>query len=135
MLLNWYSSMKKMSKIWIIFDIENWLWKSNFDTSPLHQFSKFNSFHWVCWFLGKNLSNFVSPAWKIDNPYYHTVKIIRWVRKYQSPHSLEKYISKEQFYFDFSSHFMFCEYFIDFSWKPLHIKNKNICTSKYHFNP
>ena len=95
-----------------------------FDTFPLIQFSKFNNFHWVCWFLGKNLSNFVSPAWKINNPYYHTVKIIRWVRKYQSPHSLEKYISKEQFYFDFSSHFMFCECFIDFSWKPLHIKTK-----------
>ena len=26
--LNWYSSMKKNCKIWIIFDMENWLWKS-----------------------------------------------------------------------------------------------------------
>ena len=26
---------------------------------------------WVCWFLGKNLSNFVPPTWKLDNPYYH----------------------------------------------------------------
>ena len=32
-----------------------------FDTSPLTQFSKFNNFLWVCWFLGKNLSNFVPP--------------------------------------------------------------------------
>ena len=31
-LLNWYSSMKKKRKIWMIFDIENWLWKSNFGT-------------------------------------------------------------------------------------------------------
>ena len=31
--LNWYSSMKKkFRKIQIIFDIENWLWKSNFGT-------------------------------------------------------------------------------------------------------
>ena len=28
-----------------------------FNTSPLTRFSKFNSFLWVCWFLGKNLSN------------------------------------------------------------------------------
>ena len=28
----------------------------------LTQFSKFNNFLWVCWFLGKNLSNFVYPA-------------------------------------------------------------------------
>ena len=32
-LLNWYSSMKKkIRKILMIFDIENWLWKSNFGT-------------------------------------------------------------------------------------------------------
>ena len=43
-----------------------------FDTSPLHQFSKFNNFLWVCWFLGKNISDFVPPTWKLDNPYYHT---------------------------------------------------------------
>ena len=34
---------------------------------------KFNNFLWVCWFLGKNLSNFVPPAWKLDNPYNHNV--------------------------------------------------------------
>ena len=32
---------------------------------------KFNNFLWVCWFLDKNLSNFVPPAWKLVNPYYH----------------------------------------------------------------
>ena len=42
-----------------------------FDTSPLTQFSKFNNFLWVCWFLGKNLSNFVPPVWKLHNPYCH----------------------------------------------------------------
>ena len=25
----------------------------------------------VCWFLCKNLFNFVPPAWKLDDPYYH----------------------------------------------------------------
>ena len=25
------------------------------------------------WFLAKNLSNFVSPSWKLNNPYYHNV--------------------------------------------------------------
>ena len=47
-------------------------WCLIFDTSLLHQFSKFNNFLWVCWFLGMNLSNFLPPAWKIDNPYYHS---------------------------------------------------------------
>ena len=27
----------------------------------------------VCWFLGKTFSNFVSPNWKLHNPYYHIV--------------------------------------------------------------
>ena len=75
-LLCWYCSMeKKKRKIPMIFDIENWLWKSKalFDTSPLHQFSKFNNFLWLRRCLGKNLSNFVPPAWKLDNSYYHTM--------------------------------------------------------------
>ena len=44
----------------------------NFWHLPLTQFSKFNNFLWVCWFLGKNLSNFVFPVWKLHNPYCHT---------------------------------------------------------------
>ena len=39
--------------------------------SPLVQFSKFKNFLWVCWFLCKNLSNFVSLPWKFHNPYCH----------------------------------------------------------------
>ena len=46
---------KRLRKIAVIFDIENWLWKSNFgtfDTSLLHQFSKFYNFRqkyfWFC---------------------------------------------------------------------------------------
>ena len=42
----------------------------NLHTTVL-QFSKFNNLLWVCWFLGKNLSNFVSPIWKLLNPDCH----------------------------------------------------------------
>ena len=52
----------------MIFDIENWLWKSDlalFDTSPLQQFAKFD----YNWFLAKTLSNFVSLPWKLHNRY------------------------------------------------------------------
>ena len=31
-------------------------WCPIFDSSPLLQFSKFNNFLWVCWFLAKNLA-------------------------------------------------------------------------------
>ena len=47
-------------------------WCPIFDTSPLTQFSRFNNFLWVCLFLGKNLSNFVPPVWKLHNPYCHS---------------------------------------------------------------
>ena len=43
-----------------------------FDTSPLVQFSKFKKILWVCWFLGKKLSNFIPPVWKLHNPYCHS---------------------------------------------------------------
>ena len=44
-------------------------WCPIFDTSPLTQFSKFNNFLQVCWFLGKNLSNFVNPYCYWERPY------------------------------------------------------------------
>ena len=59
----------ELRKIQIIFDIVNWLWKSNFGT--FWQFSKFNNFRWVRWFLGNFFSNFVPPAWKLNNLYCH----------------------------------------------------------------
>ena len=46
-------------------------WCPIFDTSPLTQFSKINNFLWVCWFLAKNLSNFLPLSLKLDNPNYH----------------------------------------------------------------
>ena len=50
----------------------------NFDTSSLTQFSKFNHFLWVCWFIGKNLSNFLPPIWKLHNPNCHNVLLWTW---------------------------------------------------------
>ena len=35
----------------------------------------FNNYLWVCWFLGKNLPNFVPPVWKLHNPYCHIQKL------------------------------------------------------------
>ena len=56
-----------------------------FDTSPLTQFSKFNNFLWVCWFLGKNLSNFVPPVWNLHKPYCNSTQ---WeIFLYTSPSS------------------------------------------------
>ena len=49
---------RKMRKIQIIFDIEHWLWKSNFGTfwhlpvNPILN-PKLINFLWVFWFLGK----------------------------------------------------------------------------------
>ena len=40
-----------------------------FDSSLLIQNSKFNNFLWLCWFLGKILSKFVSTVWKLQNLY------------------------------------------------------------------
>ena len=78
MLLNWYSSMKKSWERfgWLLtykVDSESKI-LALFDTSPQYQCSKFNNFHWICWFLDKNLTNltnFVPPDWKLNNPYYH----------------------------------------------------------------
>ena len=58
----------------MIFDIENWLWKSNFGTfwhlptTPIH---KIQQFPLDILFLTKNLSNFVSLTWKLHNRYCH----------------------------------------------------------------
>ena len=59
---------KQLKKIPMIFYIENWLWKSNYGTFwhlPITPILKIQILFWVCCFLGKNLSNFVPPAWKI----------------------------------------------------------------------
>ena len=40
----------------------------------LIQFSKFNNFLWECWFLCKNISNFIPLVWKLHNRYCHIVR-------------------------------------------------------------
>ena len=54
------------------------------EANPLVQFSKFNNFLWVCWFLGIHLSNFV-PPWKLDNPYYHRHTVLQCVLNFFAP--------------------------------------------------
>ena len=48
------------------------------DDSLFIQNSKFNNYLWVCWFLCNNLINFVPPAWKLHNPYCHTLHRVQW---------------------------------------------------------
>ena len=68
MLLNWHSSIKE--KIEKDYD-DFWHRKMTLKVKIWHFLTKFNNFLWVCWFLGKHLSNFVPPSWKLVNPYYH----------------------------------------------------------------
>ena len=49
-------------------------WYPIFDSLPLLQFPTLDSFLLACWFLAKNLSNFVSLAWKLHNQYCHSVE-------------------------------------------------------------
>ena len=63
-------------KILMIFQMENWLWKSDFGT--FCQFATISilqntiiSFEDIE-FLAKNQSNFVYLVWKLVNPYYHS---------------------------------------------------------------
>ena len=80
--------MKKIEKDWdhnltYKIDMESQI-LALFDTSPLTQFSKFNNYLWVCWFLCKNLPNFVPPTWKLHNPYCHNQHFLIFA-KYLSP--------------------------------------------------
>ena len=57
-------------------------WCPIFDTSPWTQFSKFNNFLWVCWFLGKNLSNSTPPSLKTRQPVLpYVLKVNHWEQK------------------------------------------------------
>ena len=49
-------------------------WCPIFDDSLLHQFTKYNNFLLVYWFLCKNLSNFVYLPWKLNNPNNSTTR-------------------------------------------------------------
>ena len=78
---NIFSSNKRLKKetFFNIRNMFNYVSRSQHQTrirqiviTRAYEFSKFNNFLWVCWFLGKNLSNFIPPAWKLHNPYCHT---------------------------------------------------------------
>ena len=80
-LLNWYSSMKKNQKdsydFWhrkLTLNVKFWY----FLTAP--HYSNFQnlviSFEYS-WFLGKNLSNFVSLPWKLHNRKCHSLQQIK----------------------------------------------------------
>ena len=45
-----------------------------FDTSHYTNSQKFNSFLWECWFVAKDIYNFVSVSWKLHNRYCHNVQ-------------------------------------------------------------
>ena len=64
--------------------------------SPLVQFSKFKNFLWVSWFLGKNLSNFLYPVWKLHNPYYHNAHLT--LSQYSKQNNLPVHIPKRARY-------------------------------------
>ena len=80
----------------------------NFCISQLHQFSKINDFLWVCWFLGKNLLNFVSLTWKLDNSYYHNIHV-----SYHFMNNFVKKVFKMKRFktFKFSSHLQIFVFF------------------------
>ena len=48
-----------LNDFWSFYYILKW-WPI-FDSSPIIKNSKFNNFLWVCWFICKNLFNFVPP--------------------------------------------------------------------------
>ena len=101
----------------LILDIENWLWKSNFGTFWCNANSQNSiiSFDYS-WLLGKNLSNFVPPAWKLDNPYFHQV-LQKGFQLHWNPASL-----------------IICLLFNDCKgcWLVLQEMCKNLCISNFH---
>ena len=80
---------KKMRKIWMVCDIEYWLWKSNFGTFWQLAIDPKLKIQWypldMLILRQKSCKNFVSPAWKLHNPYCHTSRfsseVIGLVRK------------------------------------------------------
>ena len=65
--LNCYSLMTKRFRWFLIWKID-FKSRGTFWHLPITPISKFNNFLWVCWFLGKNLSNCVPPTWKSQQP-------------------------------------------------------------------
>ena len=65
----------------MIFDVENWLWKSDFGTFwhlPITVYTNSQNsmiLFEFSWFLAKNFPKFVSLSWKLHNQYYHIALI------------------------------------------------------------
>ena len=80
-----------MNLVWGIFfweDENDWLLKLWFlKTSEAPIKPKFNNFVWVCWFLVKNLINFVPPIWKLHNPYCHKYRFCDFQEKCLTLHN------------------------------------------------
>ena len=92
---------------------------------PLIQFSKFNYFLWVCWFLGKNLFNFVPPVWKLHNPYCHshyaqTLGLLRLLRLLFMIQHNKQNVAENKNKDDFASY-----------WMILHLKHKRNMICNY----
>ena len=71
-------------------------WWPIVDGWPLCQLKRYNIFLWVCWFLGKNLSNFISLPRKHDNPYYQNpgIHFPVWLQKKMAQEFVECLVIK-----------------------------------------
>ena len=79
-----------MRKIWIIFDVENWLWKSNVGTFwhlPINPFLKIQWFLLSMLILRQKPFYFCAPLRKLYNPYCHNVSIAGRVAGYSKRRS------------------------------------------------
>ena len=93
LLLNWYSLMKKK----IEKDSDDFWQRKltlkvkffDFDTTPLHQFSKFNSFLSVCWFFDPRTWNSITS---ITISIYNTKYIVSLSFKYLCTHQPTYYL-------------------------------------------
>ena len=66
----------------MIFDIENWLWKSNFGIFwhlPATTICKTQKFPLGLLILRQKSFQICTPAWKINNLYYHKWIVCAWV--------------------------------------------------------
>ena len=72
-----------------------------FDISPLHQFSKFNNFLWVWWFLAKNLLFFLYPS--LENS---TTRIAIVPDKVPRPNWYKHHLFQSSFEISLFDHFL-----------------------------
>ena len=85
----------------MIFDVGNWPWHS-----PPHYTNSQNSMILFDYsgFLAKNLSNFVSLPWKLNNRYCHSPDYIMFVYLRVGLHFVPPYIFSQRDHISWSSH-------------------------------